>query len=168
MQCRQVKANLINYLAREYPLFDLEELEAHLSRCPTCREELAGLQEVDRALSRLPRQCAPPGFAAGIMDSIRSGTPPKLPVEKRRPAGRFAFIRDLAAAAAVTLALFWSGGTLFDGQNVSLAGRKMDIAVQAYVRTSGDAVTRAYHTVGSLSEQLLAKEWNHHEVRPSR
>lgn len=135
-------------------------MEAHLSCCPTCREELAGLVEIDGVLSQLPRQNAPPGFAAGIMDSIRSGTPYTLPAEKRWPAGKFVFIRDLVAAAAVTLALFWSGGGLFDSRNVNLAGQKLDIAVQTYVRTSGDAVTRAYDTVDSLSEQLLVKEWN--------
>ena len=146
----------------------MEKLEAHLSRCPNCREELASLREVDRSLSRLPREYAPSNFADEIMDCIRNGTPKAQPVEKRWWAVKLSFIRDLVAAAAVTLVLFWTGGHFFDSQNVNLAGQKMDIAVQTYVRVPVDAFTRVYYTVDSLSEQLLLKEWNSNEVRESR
>lgn len=151
---------MVHYVAKEYQLFNLAELEDHLSRCPDCRGELADLRELDRTLSRLPRVSAPAGFAAGLKDSIRGVIPAEVPAEKRWPSRRFAFVRDLVAAAAVTLALFWTGGNLFDSRNVNLAGQKLDTAVQTYVSFSGDAVSRAYDTVGTFSEQLFTKEWN--------
>lgn len=155
-------------MAKEYQLFNLEELEAHLSGCPACREELDGLREVDRSLSRLPRDFAPPDLAAGILKAVQNNPPEPVRAEKRWNFGRFAYIRDLIAAAAVTLVLFWGSGNLWDSQNVNLAGSKLNFAVQTYVSYSGAAVARAYDRVGSFSEQLLEKEWSQHEMRPSR
>jgi len=145
---------LVNYLAGEYHLFNKREFEDHLSRCTACLEELANLKELDGILSRLPEETAPPDFAAVIIDSIRNAAPADTPVVGRRPTGRFAFIRDLVAAAAVTLALFWAGGNLFEYQNVNLAGQKINTAVQVYVRTSEGAVNRAYDTLDNLSESF--------------
>ncbi|MCL6559747.1 MAG: aliphatic sulfonate ABC transporter substrate-binding protein [Firmicutes bacterium] len=100
MQCRQVKPSLVNYMAKEFLLFDLEELEEHLAVCPDCRAELEDLKAVDRALSELPFDPAPPGLSSEIMGKIAGSATDANPPENKRPRRKNGFVRDLALAAA--------------------------------------------------------------------
>lgn len=162
MRCRKVKANLVNYMAREYSFFNLEELEGHLAQCAGCREELVRLREVDRALASLPGVHSPADLTDGIINAIRRST--TVPLRKRVVGGWPGLFRDLAAAAALSMLLFWAGGDIFNSNNLDLAGQRVEYAVQGYFSTSEEAVNMAYAKVDNISE-LLTKEWSKDEVR---
>lgn len=164
MRCRKVRANLVNYMAGEYSFFDLEELEGHLAQCAGCREELARLREVDRALAFLPDAHPPADLTNGIINSIRSSTPPGVSAKKSAVGGWPGLFKDLAAAAAVSMLLFWAGGDVLNSSNLDLAGQKVDNAVQGYFSTSEEAFNMAYSKVGNISE-LLTKELIKDEMR---
>jgi hypothetical protein len=163
-----VRANLANYLAEEYCLFNPAEIEEHLANCPSCRAELAALAELNLMLFRLPDETAPPDFAAGITARIKDTAPVTAAPLKQRSPAKLIFYRDLAAAAAATLVIFFSGGNFFDYQNLNLAAQKMNAAVQICLKTSGAVVNQAYDTAGNISPQLLLKELNQNEVRTSQ
>lgn len=168
MNCRLARANLANYLAKEYYFCNQAKLEEHLAVCPSCRAELFALAELDSMLSMLPDETAPPDFAAGVTGRIKNSAPgTKARLEARAPS-KLTFYRDLAAAAAATLVIFFSGGNFFDYQNFNLAAQKMNAAVQVCLKTSGAVINRAYDTAGNINQQLLLKELNQNEVRPSR
>ena len=141
---------MVNYLAGEYHLFNLREFEKHLFACSACQKELAGQKGLNRFLAGLPDAAAPPDFTAGIIDAISSFEQAEPAPVRRSPTVRLTFIRDLVAAAAVTLVLFWTGGSIFEHKNVSLAGQKLNSAVQLYMRTSEGAFNRAYDTLDNL------------------
>lgn len=164
MRCKKAKANLINYMAGEYSLFDLEELEGHLAHCAGCREELARLREVDCFLDKLPVVRPPAGLTNEIIHSIRRSTPPAVLAGQRAAGGRPGLFRDLAAAAAVSMLLFWAGGGVLNSNNLDLAGKRVEHAVQGYFSTSEEAVNTAYSMMGNISE-LLTKELIKDEVR---
>lgn len=164
MRCNKVKANLVNYMAREYSFFNLEELEGHLAQCAGCREELARLREVDSALATLPGLHPPAGLAYEIINAIKRSPPPEVSARKSAVGGWSGLFRDLAAAAAISMLLFWAGGDFIDKNKLDLAGQRVEHAVQGYFSTSGEAVNTAYTKVGNISE-LLTKELIKDEMR---
>lgn len=164
MRCNKVKANLVNYMAREYSFFNLEELEGHLAQCAGCREELARLREVDRALATLPGSHPPADLVYEIINTIKRSPPPQASARKSAVGGWPGLFRDLAAAAAISMLLFWAGGDFIDNSKLDLAGQRVEHAVQGYFSTSEEAVNTAYTKVGNISE-LLTKELIKDEVR---
>ncbi|MFX4262217.1 anti-sigma factor family protein [Pelotomaculum propionicicum] len=168
MNCKAVRANLANYLAKEYYLFNQAQFEEHLAVCPSCRADLFALAELDLMLSRLPGETAPPDFAAAVTGRIKKTAPVTKTQLKERAPSKLIFYRDLAAAAAATLVIFFSGGNFFDYQNFNLAAQKMNAAVQVCLKTSGVVINQAYDTAGNISPQLILKELNQNEVRPSQ
>lgn len=169
MNCKIARANLANYLAKEYYLCNQAELEEHLAGCPSCRAELFALAELDSMLSILPGETAPPDFAAGVTGRIKNSTPGIIQTQlKEKASSKLTFYRDLAAAAAATVVIFFSGGNFFDHQNFNLAAQKMNAAVHVCLKTSGTVINQAYDTAGNINPQLLLKELNQNEVRPSR
>jgi anti-sigma factor RsiW len=151
-------------MAREYSFFNLEELENHLAQCAGCREELARLREVDRTLAKLPGAHPPEDLTDSIMNSIKRGTLPDVSARKRAAGGWPGLFRDLVAAAAVSMLLFWAGGDILNSNNLDLAGQRVEHVAQGYFSTSEEAVNMAYSKMGNISE-LLTKEWIKDEVR---
>jgi anti-sigma factor RsiW len=49
MKCRELAAFLMDYVSRELPEDTREVFEAHLSRCPNCREYLRQYEATIRA-----------------------------------------------------------------------------------------------------------------------
>lgn len=143
-------------------------MEEHLADCSSCQAELSTLAELDLMLSRLPNENAPPDFAVGVTGRIRNSDPATRTSLKQRFPAKLIFYRDLAAAAAVTLVIFFNGGNFFDYQNFSWAAQKMNAAVQTCLKTSGAVVNQAYDTAENISPQLLIKELNQNEVRTSQ
>jgi anti-sigma factor RsiW len=102
--------SLEEYLAGTLTPADQREIEAHLSTCESCREELRSLQEVSRLLMSLRSEEVmdpAPGFFAGVVSQIGV----------QRTAARsfaslftldLAFGRRLAFASLLTLAILGS------------------------------------------------------------
>ena len=104
-----VMENLEEYLAGTLEPADRREIEAHLSACEDCREEMSEMQEVSRMFVSLrpEEEWQPsPGFYAGVVD--------RLEVQVARPwlaswfSLDFVFGRRLAFAALVMFAVLGS------------------------------------------------------------
>jgi len=105
----EVMRSLEEYLAGELDPATRREIEAHLSVCGPCREDLRGMREVSEWLGSLqPEEVLEPapGFYARVMSQVGQG----------RPVSPFAslfsldlaFGRALAFASLVTLAILGS------------------------------------------------------------
>jgi anti-sigma factor RsiW len=101
--------SLEEYLAGTAEPAELREIEAHLKSCATCREELAGMQQVSywmRALKpEQPIQPAP-GFYARVMQQIGDRKP--APTFSSLFALDLAFGRRVAFGCLLTLAVLGS------------------------------------------------------------
>jgi len=73
-----LRRHLSAYLDGEVPPGLRRRLEGHLSRCSACRRELAGLEDVARAVASLPRQPPPRSFALTPATASRPSRGPTL------------------------------------------------------------------------------------------
>jgi len=71
--------NLEEYLAGALEPAQLREIEAHLTTCGTCREEVRGMQEVTGLFATLRDRSEAweiaPAFTAKVMEQVRQGKP---------------------------------------------------------------------------------------------
>ena len=79
MRCRKVQRNLSSYLDRELELRAAKKLEAHLAGCPRCREKLAALERMEKALEGFPGR-EPSPF---LWTRVQSGLRPVGPQDRR-------------------------------------------------------------------------------------
>ena len=87
----------------------IRDIEAHLSTCAACREELDGLRQVSLwigALKPVEPVEPPPGFYARVMQEVGGRTP--APTFSSLFALDFAFGRRVAFACLLTLAVLGS------------------------------------------------------------
>ncbi|KJS17329.1 MAG: hypothetical protein VR69_05770 [Peptococcaceae bacterium BRH_c4b] len=176
MNCIHVKEKLAQYLAGDCPCYEEREIALHLSDCPDCSREMEELREVNLLLWQLPSRLAPPDFLDGVMAAIegreheKTGDPffnkawtNTLPsrIHKKSSFSRrgWGTLRDLALAAAVTLGVFWYGGSWFDNQHIISAGNKLDLAFRSYVHYSGDALNKACTNIENLNGTLLKERY---------
>ncbi len=96
------------YLEGELEAAERREFEAHLGRCPACREAIEDRRAFERAASSLAAIEVPPGFAAAVMA--------RLPAGRRRALG--GLVVSLSIAGALLAGLI--GYRLVTGE--SLAG----------------------------------------------
>ncbi|MFA6148686.1 MAG: zf-HC2 domain-containing protein [bacterium] len=72
MRCDDVIARLSAYADGEISWYRSRRIGRHLEGCSSCRDHLAGLQEVDRILEELPMPPVPEGLAARVVaEAIR-------------------------------------------------------------------------------------------------
>ena len=86
---------------------EVSEYEAHLARCPHCREELASLSETTTALAYgIDAPMPPPALRERILESARNERPNVAPLRPRwaLPAAAVA----VAAVAAVVALAVWA------------------------------------------------------------
>jgi hypothetical protein len=105
--------NLEEYLAGTLEPTELREIEAHLSLCGTCREEIRGMQDVSGLFGALRPEAADtwnvaPGFTAKVMAQVAWRKP--APVFAGFFSLNMAFGRRLVFASMLVLAVF--GGYL--------------------------------------------------------
>jgi len=103
--------NLEEYLAGTLEPAELREIEAHLSTCAACREEIRGMQEMTVLFGALRSEGSeaaniPPGFAAKVMEQVRR--PKAMPAFARFFALNMDFGRRLVFASLLTLAVVGS------------------------------------------------------------
>lgn len=98
-----VMESLEDYLAGSLEPSESRVIEAHLSNCDRCREEIRGMQEVSLLFGSLKSEAgleASPAFFSGVMQKTGAGSGPSF-------AGFFdlAFGRRLVFASLLTLAV---------------------------------------------------------------
>jgi anti-sigma factor RsiW len=101
--------SLEEYLSGTLKPADLREIEAHLSNCAACRQEVAGMQQVSQWMSALKtdEELTPaPGFYARVMRQV--GHRQAVPSFAGFFALDFAFGRRLVFASLLTLAVLGS------------------------------------------------------------
>jgi len=105
--CERCTQLLSARLDGELTAREAQELEAHLARCPQCRELAEELEAIHAAFPRLEEIPAPEGFAQGVMERVREQAGPKVIPLFRRPQLRA--LAGLAACAALCLGLYRAG-----------------------------------------------------------
>jgi anti-sigma factor RsiW len=70
MRCAKATRQLQLYLDHRLTLSQVRTLEAHLSHCNTCREELRLLEEITQALQNIPPVAEPADLTATIMQRV--------------------------------------------------------------------------------------------------
>src|SRR6266702_8008789 len=104
-----VMDSLEEYLSGTLSPAILRDIEAHLSSCEMCRQEVAGMQEVSQWFNALKaeKELAPaPGFYAKVMREV--GHRQAVPSFAGFFALDFAFGRRLVFASLLTLAILGS------------------------------------------------------------
>jgi anti-sigma factor RsiW len=112
---------LEGYLSGTLKPADLREIEAHLSTCEVCREEVQSMQELSECMAslRLEETLEPsPGFYAGVVEQV--GRQHAAPTFTSLFSWHFAFGRRIAFASLLVLAVL--GTYLWIGESVYPAG----------------------------------------------
>lgn len=148
-------------LAGECTPSEAARINSHLVNCPQCARELKDLRAVDNLLDLLEPEQAPAGLFESIMESVKTAPPDRYvayrerdgngPGESgRRKAPLPGLIKDLTAAAAVALTVFWIG-TGWLTPLAPVAQEKISNAVLGYVRYTGAAVNRAQDSIALIN-----------------
>ena len=98
--------DLEDYLSGDLPASAVRSFEAHLKRCPACRREVRGMQEVTQLVASLkPDQALEPspGFVARVMQEA-AAQPARPSSSFWSPFADFAFGRRVVFASLLTLA----------------------------------------------------------------
>jgi len=120
-----VMDSLEEYLAGALEPANLRTVEAHLSTCDSCREEISSMQDVSLLFGSLRTDEAldvPPGFCAGVLQHVGSLKP--VPTFAGLFALDFAFGRRLVFASLLTLAVL--GGFIATRESQYAAGPSPD------------------------------------------
>lgn len=92
MKCSEERSvQLMEYAGGMLPPAEVAVLEAHLSECSYCREELVGWRRLEAQLQALPLVAEPAGFKATVMSQVAQ--PQRAPL----------VYRAVAPAAALSL-----------------------------------------------------------------
>jgi anti-sigma factor RsiW len=111
---------LEDYLSGTLKPADHREIEAHLSTCEVCREEVQSMQELSECMAFLrPEESLEPspGFYAGIVQEVGRQNAPTF---ASLFSWHFAFGRRIAFASLLVLAVL--GSYLWIGESVYPAG----------------------------------------------
>ena len=72
MHCSEASQQIQFYIDERLSLEQVRKLEAHIARCPACREELAILEEISRQFKTMQMVAEPPGMHEQIMQRVAS------------------------------------------------------------------------------------------------
>ncbi len=122
MRCHEARQALGVYVLGAIDPAERELLDAHLARCPGCREELAGLAGLPALLGRVPRADAELLALDGHGAQSEAEPPPELldsllnQVAARRRARRWRGVAAAAAAAVIAVGGGLTAASLGGGQ----------------------------------------------------
>lgn len=71
MQCREINELIMKYFDHDISELEMEILEKHNEKCPSCALEFNALKDALSALEELPELEAPEGFEARVMENIK-------------------------------------------------------------------------------------------------
>lgn len=143
MECRDARQALGVYVVGAIEPAERALVDAHLSHCPACREELAGLAGLPSLLGRVPRMDAELIARNGSgLDPVEEPPPELLrsllrQVDARR---RTRWWRGLAAAAAAVIIAVGGGAALDHVLSQHSPAATRYVASAADVRTNVSAV----------------------------
>lgn len=109
--CADIRENISAYADNELGIEERQAFEEHISRCPSCREELEDMLRIIAALKSLPMQELPEGFGDELHEkllAVSSGRT-NIHVIREKPK-KPAFARTIASIAAGILLIFLGGG----------------------------------------------------------
>jgi len=138
--CGDIRRALGVYVVGAIDPAERATVDAHLSHCPDCREELAGLAGLPALLGRVPKEDAErlllddeqlEEAPAELLDSLL------LQVSARRRARRWRGIAAGAAAAIIAI-----GGGIVGGALVSSHAHNTSASAEAYLAKGTDYATR--------------------------
>jgi anti-sigma factor RsiW len=179
MQCRKVKKNLSRYQAGECPSSEAQALERHLASCPACSAELEELRQLDRRLDLWQVEPVPEDFWVSVLAKVADAevkrneaktTVPNLSSPQTRTSvnGRskwsencqplLPLLRDLVAAAAVTLVLFWNTGAWMEGGQTLAAGKGLTGIMERYSQLTGQVWEQAAETAEEYTQKIFWRE----------
>jgi anti-sigma factor (TIGR02949 family) len=149
MKCADAGRVLEAYLDGELDRADVDELEAHLTRCEQCRAELASLEDLRAAIKAVPRYRAPRALRQRL--EALDGLPSQLESERRRPA----WTRWSLAASVLVAFAFGAAVTAFHTRNVAANTQQQAFAqdlLNSHLRALAasspvDVVSEDRHTV---------------------
>jgi anti-sigma factor RsiW len=116
-----IMESLEEYLSGTLEPAALRDIEAHLTSCPMCHEELSGMQEMSRMFGSLRCEEVPepvPGFYARVMQ--QTGQQKAVPTLGSLFGLDLLFARRLVFASLLTLAVL--GGYLITHETVDPSG----------------------------------------------
>jgi anti-sigma factor RsiW len=149
MDCLRESALLSGYLDNELDAIHIEEVEAHLRDCVSCRnqhEQALRLQSLVR--ERAPRYAAPAHLRSRILASVRSAQPGSR-ARAWIPAGWFQFGGALAATMLLTSLITY----------YSILPSNTDRIVDEVVDTHVRALITNHLTDVASSDQHTVKPW---------
>lgn len=130
MTCDERKERFWAYLEQETTAEETAEIEAHLTHCAACREEMELQREMKQALASLPDEELPIAYHAELMQKLRAENRCK-PIYRRKQLGL------IAAAALVLVAAGGTKGLL------AMRGQQNAVIEQVISGTAEDTVLSA-------------------------
>jgi hypothetical protein len=136
------------YLDGELPAGDGRRVEEHLTRCPSCRAELASLSRVVESLRRLERAAPPPALAQHVQRRIALAAPRTaslsgLESELARLRPLIGIFMPFALVVALVVILYFFASTLVRlesrGPTIVIPTRE---AAEAYREPGADTLRR--------------------------
>jgi anti-sigma-K factor RskA len=141
--CGEIRHSLGVYIVGAIDPAERSAVDAHLSHCPDCREELAGLAGLPALLGRVP---AADVERMLLSDDVLEEPPAELldsllrRVAARRRARRWRFAATAAAAAVIAV-----GGGIAGGSVISHQGHPTPVPSSSLVRGSNHGVNLAVY-----------------------
>ncbi len=164
MTCKQVRAELVECWGNTEQLG--AETVAHLEACVECRREAGLMRETHAMVDALPRERAPDGFTARVLEELaREDAQPgwseriaALLVPERRPS----WARAAAVGAAIALAA--AGGAVWMSHDTAPEAEPQIAARAAVTQTASPSVEPvAYETE---LEELRARHQSMEMTQP--
>ncbi len=181
MQCRKVKNNLSRYQAGECPSSEAQAIKRHLASCPACLAELEELRQLDRQLDLWQVEPAAEDFWALVLAEVEKAEVKKTEAKTAVPnngssspqtrssineRSRWSestqpllpLLRDLVAAAAVTLVLFWNTGAWMGGEQMLAAGKGLTGIVERYSQLTDLVWDQAAGAAEGYTQKIFWRE----------
>jgi hypothetical protein len=144
--CADVRENISAYADNELSLDERQSFEEHISKCPSCKEELEDMLRIIEVCRSMPLQELPEGFGAELHEKLTavSSRQGNIHVVRQKPKKTF-LTRTIASIAAGILLIFLGGGIVrfgllsgsFMSKNSDSAPMKADTPATAAAPAEG-------------------------------